>query len=132
MICAKCKGVLNLILDGRSVLLDSEGDVTVLASPQQRTALHNGEFTMQRRNPTIVASIVVPPDVSVRAVQELCNTSLILEMCDGRTFSTTGASNVSQDPYDVNTGLQPVELIADTLDELLPITGASSGFAAAA
>jgi len=131
-ICAKCRGVLNFVIAGRTVKLQSDGDVTVLVSRQARTATYDGEFTVEERNPEIIASVVVPNDIYVSAIQEMCNVPLILELCDGRTFSTEHASNVSQDPFDTKTGLQPVDFIMDEITELLPIAGASSGWAAAA
>jgi len=106
--------------------------VTVLVSRQARTATYDGEFTVEERNPEIVASLLVPSDVYVSAIQELCNVPLVLELCDGRTFSTEHASNVSTDPFDTKTGLQPVDFIMDEITEMLPIAGASSGWAAAA
>jgi hypothetical protein len=131
-ICIKCRGVLNLVIGGRSMKLQSDGDVTVLASRQNRTATYDGEFTLEWRNPEIVASLLVPSDLYVTALQELCNVPLVLELCDGRTFSTDSASNVSQDPFDAKTGLQPVDFIMDEITELLPIAGSSSGLTAGA
>lgn len=131
-LCIQCRGVLNFVIAGRTVKLQADGDVTLLVSRQMRTATYNGEFTMEERNPTITAALLVPSDVYVSAIQELCNVPLILELCDGRTFATDHASNVSQDPFDAKTGLQPVEFIMDEITELLPIAGSSSGFAAAA
>lgn len=129
-ICIKCKGVLNLLVQGRAIKLQSDGDVTVLASSQNRTATYDGEFTLEERNPSITASFVVPSDVYVRAVQELCNVPIVLELCDGRTFSSDHASNVSQDGYDCKTNLQPVQLIMDTITELLPVAGGAAGLSA--
>jgi hypothetical protein len=129
-ICIKCKGVLNFVVQGRSIKLQSDGDVTVLVSKQNRTAIYDGEFTMEERNPTITATLVVPNDVYVRALQELCNVPIVLELCDGRTFSSEHASNVSHDPYDVKTNLQPIELIMDEITELLPTAGSLVGLAA--
>ena len=129
-ICVKCRGVLNFVVQGRAIKLQSDGDVTVLASKQDRTAVYNGEFTLEERNPSITASFVVPSDVYVRAVQELCNIPIVLELCDGRTFSSDHACNVSQDGFDAKTGLQPVELIMDEITELLPVAGGASGLAA--
>jgi hypothetical protein len=129
-ICIKCKGVLNFVVGGRSIKLQSDGDVTVLVSKQNRTATYDGEFTLEERNPEIIASFVVPADTYVRALQELCNVPIVLELCDGRTFSSEHASNVSQDPYDAKTNLQPVDLIMDEITELLPTADASIGLAA--
>jgi len=129
-LCVKCKGVLNLVVQGRTIKLQSDGDVTVLASKQDRTATYDGEFTLEDRNPSITASFVVPSDVYVRAVQELCNVPIVLELCDGRTFSSDHASNVSQDGYDAKANTQAVELIMDEITELLPVAGGASGLAA--
>jgi len=129
-LCVRCKGVLNFIVQGRAIKLQSDGDVTILASRQNRTATYQGEFTLEERNPSITASFVVPSDVYVRAVQELCNIPIVLELCDGRTFSSDHASNVSQDGYDAKTNLQPVELIMDEITELLPVAGGAAGLAA--
>jgi|SRR5262245_1126202 len=118
--CIKCKGVLNFVISGRTIRLQSDGDVTVLVSNQNRTATYDGEFTLEDRNPTIVAVVVVPIDLYVRYFQELCNVPVVLELCDGRTFSTEHASNVSQDPYDAKNNTQPMELITDEIVELLP------------
>jgi len=129
-LCVRCKGTLNFIVQGRAIKLQSDGDVTVLASRQNRAATYQGEFTLEERNPTITASFVVPSDVYVREVQELCNVPIVLELCDGRTFSSDHASNVSQDAYDTKTNLQPVELIMDEITELLPVAGGAVGLAA--
>jgi len=118
--CIKCKGVLNFVIQGRTIRLQSDGDVTVLVSNENRTATYDGEFTREDRNPTIVATVVVPIDMYVRYFQEICNVPLVLELCDGRTFSTEHASNVSQDPYDAKNNTQPLELITDEIVELLP------------
>jgi len=118
--CIKCKGVLNFVVSGRTIRLQSDGDVTVLVSNQNRTETYDGEFTMEDRNPKIIATVVVPIDLYVRYFQELCNVPVVLELCDGRTFSAEGMSNISQDPYDAKNNTQPMELITDEIVELLP------------
>jgi hypothetical protein len=118
--CIKCKGALNFIIEGRSIRLQSDGDVTVLVSTQKRTEAYDGEFTMEDRNAKIIATVVVPVDLYVRYFQMLCNVPLVLELCDGRTFSTEHASNISDNPYDAKKNLQPLELITDEITELLP------------
>lgn len=120
MYCIKCKGVLNLFIRGRSIKLRADGDVTVLVSEQRRTGTYDGEFTEERRNPTIKAILVVPIDMYVRDIEQLCNVPVVLELCDGRTFSSEHTSNISNDPYDAKKNLQPVELICETITELLP------------
>ena len=120
-ICTKCKGVLNFIMQGRSIKLQSDGDVTVLVSKQKRTETYDGEFTMEDRNPKINATVVVPIDVYVRYFQEICNVPVVLELCDGRTFSSDHVSNISDRPYDAKKNLQPLELITDEITELLPV-----------
>lgn len=132
MICIKCKGVLNFIVAGRTIKLQSDGECTVLVSKQKRTGTYDGEFTMEERNPEIKATFVVPNDVYVRYIQELCNVPIVLELCDGRTFSSDHASNVSEDPYDTKKNLQPIDLIMDEITELLPVAGSSSGLTAQA
>jgi hypothetical protein len=77
------------------------------------------------RNPKIVATVVVPVDMYVRYFQELCNIPIVVELCDGRTFSTDHASNISADPYDTKTNLQPLELICDEIVEMLPVAVAA-------
>lgn len=118
--CPKCKGVLNFVIDGRTIRLQSDGDVTVLVSNQRRTETYDGEFTMEERNPKITATLVVPLDIYVTYFQELCDISVVVELCDGRTFSSEHASNVSDNPYDAKKNLQPIELICDNIVELLP------------
>lgn len=118
--CPKCKGVLNFIIDGRTLKLQSDGDVTVLVSQQRRTEAYDGEFQMEERNPKITATLVVPLDVYVSYIQELCDQPVVVELCDGRTFSTEHASNISDNPYDAKRNLQPIELICDAIVELLP------------
>src|SRR5262245_22061832 len=119
--CIKCKGLLNFVIAGRSIKLQSDGDIMVLVSNQKRTATYDGEFTEEDRNPSIKCTLVVPVDLYVRYIQELCNQSGVLELCDGRTFSTDHASNVSEEPYDAKKNLQPIELICDVITELLPV-----------
>jgi len=118
--CIKCKGVLNFILRGQSIRLQSDGDVTVLVSTQKRTEAYNGEFTIEDRNAKITATLVVPNEIYVRDLQTLCDVPVVLELCDGRTFSTDHASNISDNPYDAKKNLQPIELITDDITELLP------------
>lgn len=119
--CPRCKGVFNFVLNGRTVRLQSDGDVTVLVSKQRRTETYDGEFTMEERNPKITATVVVPLDYYVgQDLEELCDVALVLELCDGRVFSTEHASNVSDNPYDSKRNLQPLELICDTITEMLP------------
>lgn len=129
-LCVKCRGVLNLFIGGRALKLQADGDVTVIVSKQNRTGTYDGEFTLEERNPQIVASVIVPSDTYVRQIQELCNVPIVLELCDGRTFASDHASNVSQDPFDTKTGLQPIDLIMDEITELLPVAAGSIGFAA--
>lgn len=124
-LCIKCKGALNFVVAGRSIKLQSDGDVTVLVSNQRRTPTYDGEFTMEDRNPEIRATFVVPNDMYVRYLQELCNVPIVLELCDGRTFSAEDASNVSEDPYDTKKNLQPVLLIMTVITELLPVQAAA-------
>lgn len=123
--CLKCKGVLNFVLSGRTMRLQSDGDVTILVSDQNRSEAHFGEFTMERRNPKVTASLLVPVDMYVAQIQELCDVPMVVELCDGRTFSTEHASNVSQDEYDAKTNIQNVEMICDVITELLPIQAAA-------
>lgn len=118
--CIKCKGVLNFILRGQSIKLQSDGDVTVLVSTQKRTEAYNGEFTIEERNAKITTTLVVPDALYVLDIQTLCNVPVVLELCDGRTFSTDHASNISDNPYDAKKNLQPIELITDLITELLP------------
>ena len=118
--CPKCKGVLNFVIDGRTIRLQSDGDVTVLVSNQRRTETYVGEFTMEERNPKVTCTLVVPIDMYVTYFQELCDVAVVVELCDGRTFSTEHASNVSDNPYDAKKNLQPLELICDEITELLP------------
>src|SRR5262245_12505086 len=107
--CIKCKGVLNFVIQGRTIKLQSDGDVTILVSNERRTEAFDGEFTMEERNPKIIATVVVPIDMFVTYFQELCNVPLVVELCDGRTFSTDHASNISDSPYDAKRNLQPLE-----------------------
>jgi len=123
--CPKCKGVLNFVIEGRTIRLQSDGDVTVLVSDQKRTEAYDGEFTMQDRNPKIIATLVVPIDMYVRFIQMLCDVPVVVELCDGRTFSSEHASNISDNPYDAKRNLQPLELICDTITELLPQAAAA-------
>lgn len=118
--CPKCKGVLNFVIEGRTFRLQSDGDVTVLVSDQRRTETYDGEYTMEDRNPRITATVVVPVDIYVTYFEELCDAAVVVELCDGRTFSTDHASNVSDSPYDAKKNLQPMELICDAITELLP------------
>jgi len=119
--CIKCKGVLNFVLNGRTIKLQSDGDVTILVSRQNRSEAHDGEFTMEERNPKLTATLIVPIDMYVRQIQELCDVAMVVELCDGRTFSTEHASNISQDAYDPKTNLQAIEMIMDEITELLPM-----------
>jgi len=123
--CIKCKGVLNFVINGRTMRLQSDGDVTVLVSDQNRSEAHYGEFTMEKRNPKVNATLLVPVDMYVRQIQELCDVAMVVELCDGRTFSTEHASNISQDTYDTKTNLQAVEMIMDEMTELLPLQAAA-------
>jgi hypothetical protein len=123
--CIKCKGVLNFIVRGRSIKLQSDGDVTVLVCDQKRTEAYDGEFTMEDRNPKINVTLVVPSDMYVRDLQCLCDAPVVVELCDGRTFSTDHASNISDNPYDTKKNLQPLELICDVITELLPVAVAA-------
>ena len=120
-ICIKAKGSLNLVVCGQNMKLPADGDITIIVSSELRTALTQGEFTVAERNPTITATVVVPADRYVRDLQELCNCPVIVELADGRIFSAEGASNVSQDPYTANTNSQPLELICESMVELLPV-----------
>src|SRR5215468_7354073 len=110
--CPKCKGVINFVIGGRTIKLQSDVDVTVLVSNQRRTETYDGEFTMEERNPKVTATVVVPLDMYVGVnLQELCDVAFVLELCDGRTFSCDHSSNVSDNPYDAKRNLQPLELI---------------------
>lgn len=127
--CPKCKGVFNFVIGGRVLRLQSDGDVTVLVSNQRRTETYDGEFTMEERNPKVTATVVVPLDLYVGAnLQELCDVPVVVELCDGRTFSSEHSSNVSDNPYDAKRNLQPLELICDNIVEMLPeATGTMAG-----
>lgn len=118
--CPKCKGVINFVIGGRTIKLQSDGDVTVLVSRQRRTETYDGEFTMEERNPKITATLVVPLDLRVSLIQDLCDIPVVVELCDGRTFSSEHSSNVSDNPYDAKKNLQPIELICDAIVEILP------------
>jgi len=119
--CIKCKGLLNFILQGRSIRLQSDGDITIWPTNQRRTELYEGEFTLEKRNPRIEVIVVVPIDTYVKDIQELCNVPVVVELCDGRTFSTDHASQISDAGYDAKRNLQTVHLICDEITELLPV-----------
>jgi len=130
--CPKCKGVINFVIGGRTIKLQSDGDVTVLVSRQRRTETYDGEFTMEERNPKVTATLVVPLDLRVSVIQDLCDIPVVVELCDGRTFSSQHASNVSDNPYDAKKNLQPIELICDAIVEMLPqATGLAVGIGGA-
>jgi hypothetical protein len=118
--CPKCKGVVHFVIQGVPLKLQSDGDVTILASRQRRTETYDGEFTMEERNPKITCTLVVPMNVKVSQIQDLCDVPVVVELCDGRAFSTDHASNVSDNPYDAKKNLQPIELICDRISEMLP------------
>lgn len=128
--CAKCKGLLNFWLRGRTIRVQSDGDITVLVSRMRRTEAYDGEFTQEERNPKITATIVVPITERVTDLQELCDVPVQVELCDGRTFSTEHASQVSDSPYDAKRNLQPIELICDRIQEQAP-QSATTGAAVA-
>lgn len=119
-LCSKGRGTLNFLIRGQSIKLAADGDITVITSDQSRTALSNGEFTIEDRSPSIAATVLVPNTMYVNDLQELCDAPVVVEMFDGRTFSTTSASNVSQEGYNPKTNQQPLELTAETITELLP------------
>lgn len=119
-VCAKCKGLLTLWIDDRAIRVQADGDVTVLVSRMRRTETYDGEFTQEERNPTVTATLVVPVDMEVRALQELCDVPIGVELCDGRMFAAEGASNVSDAPYDAKRNLQPIQLIMSEITEMLP------------
>jgi len=123
--CPKCSGVLNFVISGRTIRLQSDGDVTVLVSNQRRTETYDGEFTVEDRNPKVTATVVVPIDLYVTYFQTICDVPLVVELCNGRTFSTQHASQVSDNPYDTKRNLQPMELICDAITELLPQASAA-------
>jgi hypothetical protein len=119
-ICLKCKGVLNFQIRARTIRLQSDGDVMILASNQKRTEAYDGEWTLEDRNPRITATLVVPNDLYVKDIQELCDAPVVVELCDGRTFATEHASQVSEDGYNAKRNLQPIILICDRIEEMLP------------
>lgn len=123
-LCSRGRGTLNFLINGQSVKLTADGDITVIRSDQARTALNNGDFTIEDRSPSIAATVLVPNGLYVGDLQELCDAAVVVEMTDGRTFSAQSASNVSQDGYNVKTNAQPLELITDVITELLPIAAA--------
>lgn len=125
-ICIKCKGVLNFVIRSRAIRLQSDGDVTVLVSQQKRTEAYDGEWTLEDRNPRITATLVVPNDLYVTDIQELCDVPVVVELCDGRTFSTDHASNVSEEGYDAKKNLQQILLICDVITEQLPQAGTAT------
>lgn len=119
-ICIKCKGVLNFTIQGRAIRLQSDGEVTVLVSNQKRSEAYDGEWTLEDRNPHVEATVVVPIDMYVRYFQEICNVPLVVELCDGRVFSTEHASQIAEDGYDAKKNTQKLTLITDEIIELLP------------
>lgn len=123
-LCSRGRGNLNFLLNGVSVKLTADSDITVIMSDETRTALSSGEFTIEDRSPSITATVLVPNNMYVLYLQELCDASVVVEMTDGRTFSTTSASNVGTDGYDVKTNAQPLELTCAQITELLPIAAA--------
>lgn len=120
--CARCRGVLNVVIQGRSFALQSDGDVTVYASNFTREEVTDGnaDFTMSDYNPRIIVTVQVPDDMYVRDLQELCGVPIVVELCNGRTFSAEEASNINTDPFDAKTGYLSLELIAPEIVELLP------------
>lgn len=123
-LCSRGRGTLNFLINGQSIKLAADGDITVITSDQARTALSDGEFTIEDRSPSITATVLVPNSIYVNDLQELCDAAVVVEMFDGRTFSTTSASNVSQEGYNPKTNQQPLELTAQAITELLPIAAA--------
>lgn len=123
-LCSRGRGTLNFLINGSSVKLAADGDITVITTDQARTALSNGEFTIEDRSPSIAATVLVPNNMYVQDLQELCDAAVVVEMYDGRTFSTTSASNVGQDGFNAKTNSQPLELTCESITELLPIAAA--------
>lgn len=129
-VCAKAKGILNMRVNGRIYRIQSDGDVTVLMSRMRRTETYDGEFTQEERNPKITATLVVPIDLRVEDLQELCDVPVQVELYDGRTFSSEHASTVSDAPYDAKRNLQPIELACDVITESAPQAVGTTAIAA--
>lgn len=123
--CIRCNGVLNTVIQGRSFALQSDGDVMIYPSNWSRAEAYNGEFTVEEKNPVIDLTVVVPKDVYVRDLIELCNVPIVIELCDGRTFSAEGASNISGESFDAKTNILTMQFIAPEIVELLPTAEAA-------
>lgn len=59
--------------------------------------------------------------------KDLCNVPVVVELGDGRIFWAEGATNVNHDPYDAKNNTQPLELICESIVELLPVAAQGDG-----
>lgn len=117
-LCAKAKGLLNLIIDGVSIKIDADSDLEIYTSQQSREGQSNGEFTVSEKSPMISGTIRVPKQQLIRSIQELCNVPVTVELYDGRVFHMRDASNVSTDNFNAKNNTLPIELIGSFMEEI--------------
>jgi len=115
--CTKARGVLNVIIDGISWRLDSDSDILINASKQEREEMNAGEFGIKERSYSIEGTFRVPNDFPIGKAQELCGVAITVELYDGRIFEMPGAANVATDPFNARQGTLPMRFIGDVLEE---------------
>ena len=106
--CERARGVLNVMVDNVSWKLESDSDLNIRVSAQEREGMNDGEFSIKDVNPYIEGTFRVPPGFPVAAAQELCGVTVIAELYDGRVFVLQNAANVSNDPYNAKDGTLPL------------------------
>lgn len=117
-LCAKAKGLLNLIIDGVSIKLDADSDLEIFTSNQSREGQSNGEFTISETSPRVTGTIRVPKNQLVKTLQELCNVAVTVELFDGRVFHMSDASNVSTSNYNAKQNTLEMDLIGSFMEEI--------------
>ena len=118
-ICKLAQGSLNFTVNG-DIYEVTEDDITIQPDSFIREPQSNGRFTDKRTSPWISGSMHVPVGKRVTDLLGLCDSVVVLQEQNGRTWILSNASITHEEgPYDVQSGKFRFKMIGQSMRELV-------------
>lgn len=116
-LCEKARGVVNVLVNGISLKLESDSELTIQPSNQLREEKSCGEFSVNERSVYIEGTFKVPSTLNIKEILELCGVPVTAEMYDGRVFHIRSAAQVSEEGYNAKEGTISLRFSGDFMEE---------------
>lgn len=115
--CLKARGVVNVLVDGVSIKLETDSDLIIQPSTQMREEKSCGEFSISERSAYIEGTFKVPPGLNIKQVAESCGVQVTAEMYDGRVFHMASAAQVGEGGYNAKEGTIELRWAGEFMEE---------------